>query len=102
MVGKVAKEDSAGFSAWGWLEPFDYWVWFFVCVTVVFSAAVYWMLDRLDPNADETEGTLDPMEVTWMFATAFTGQFEFEPASNAARLFTFSISMWALLMTAGK
>lgn len=91
-----AEEDS--FDPWGWLAPFDRAVWIMVLVTVVISSILYWLLERLDPDTDRRKTRLDPVETMWMFATAFAGQFEFDPQTGPARLFTFSIAFWALLM----
>jgi len=101
MVGKdeaKQKEPEDRLELWGWLEPFSTTVWFVIVATIFGSAAVYFALERIDPNSDISEEQLTYMETVWMFGTAVTGQFEFAPKTNAARLFTFSISFWALLV----
>lgn len=101
----VAKKDAGdeqqdAFDAFGWLAPFSFAVWGMILLTIFFSALVYWLLEVLNPDSDRGKERLDPVETTWMFATAFAGQFEFDPQTGPARLFTFSIAFWALLMGA--
>ena len=100
MVAPKPGEERDAFDPWGWLAPFDTAVWIMVVATVATSALVHWLLQYLNPHKDETTAVkLDPFEATWLFATAFAGQFEFDPQTAPARLFTFSIAFWALLMT---
>eukprot|EP00977_Amphora_coffeiformis_P001030 scaffold220_cov169-Amphora_coffeaeformis.AAC.10 len=99
MVSKRVDGEKDAFDPWGWLAPFDRGVWIMVIATVLGSAIIHWLLQSvLNPNATEEE-KVDPIEATWLFATAFAGQFEFDPQTGPARLFTFSIAFWALLMT---
>jgi hypothetical protein len=105
LVAKKPNADDSsrgdGFDPFSWLYPFDNNVWYLTMATILFSAGVYWFLEYLNPNADSDEETsLEFGQVIWMFATAFTGQFEFDPNTHPARLFTFSIAFWALLMSA--
>jgi hypothetical protein len=99
MVTRMTEEPS-GFNAWAWLAPFDRDVWIMIVVTVFVSSLVYWTLEQIDSKTDRREETLGAFETTWLFATAFTGQFEFDPQSNPARLFTFSVSFWSLIIGA--
>jgi hypothetical protein len=48
----VARRDevSLGFDPWAWLRPFDVYVWVMVLITIGVSAAVYIVLQRLDPT----------------------------------------------------
>ena len=71
-----------------------------IAATILVSSLVYWLLESLDPESDLRQDRLGGMETTWMLATAFAGQFEFDPQTGPARLFTFSIAFWALLMGA--
>jgi hypothetical protein len=100
MVSQKVSEEGSKFDPWGWLTPFDTYVWILIIVTIFFSSFVYWTLEQLDPTSDSRDERLDAYETTWLFATAFTGQFDFAPQTNAARLFTFSVSFWALLIGA--
>lgn len=99
MVAPKVSSEGDSFDPWGWLAPFDRGVWIMVIVTVFGSAIVHWILHSvLNPNRQEASEAFDPIEALWQFATAFAGQFEFDPKTGPARLFTFSIAFWALLM----
>jgi len=98
MVGKQKIKPGYSFDLFSWVDPFKRSVWGFIVGTILFSAAVYYALERIDPNSDISETELTYMETLWMFGTAVTGQFEFAPKTNASRLFTFSTAFWALLV----
>ena len=88
------------FDAITWLAPFDVSVWHLIIGTVFFSALVCQLSEVLNPNSDHKKECLNSIEVTWMFTAGFAGQFKFDPQTGPARLFTFSIAFWALLMGA--
>lgn len=113
LVAQQTASEEDAFDPFAWLYPFDTAVWILTVITILVSAFVYWILERLDADSDVTQQQqqndseqeeehhrLTMVETTWMFATAFAGQFEFDPQTPPARLFTFSIAFWALLMGA--
>ena len=106
MVSPKMEEEKDEFDPWGWLSPFDGGVWIMVIATLILSAGLYALFDVLDPTAEKgtEEGHNSPYKIgfeesLWMLSTAAVGQFEFAPRTGPARLFTFSVAFWALLMT---
>ena len=99
MVAHKPQAEKDKFDPWGFLDPFDTAVWVMVMATIVASAAIHVLLRALDPYPDPDDSK-DWTEMVWKYATAFTGQFEFDPQTGPTRLFTFSIAFWALLMSA--
>jgi hypothetical protein len=67
-------------------------------VTIVVSGLVYWGLERFNTKTDDKELENDPIQILFLAAISFTGHFEFRPFTNAARLFTFSLAFWSLLV----
>lgn len=100
MVGKKDRSESTAFDPWAWLTPFDRGVWILILVSIVASGLVYWCLELIDPNSDKRRLENDPIDTTFLVAIAFTSHFEFHPRTHAARLFTFSVAFWALLVGA--
>ena len=54
-------------------------------------------MDWVDPYSDKRKLKSKPIETTYLAAMGFAGHMEFEPQTHAARLFTFSLALWALL-----
>ena len=104
MVAKVDRTDddnkSDSFSFFSWTQPFDLYVWIMIVITLFFSGFVYWLLENINPNSDKQRLETNVMENVWLSAINFTQHFEFTPRTNAARLFTVSLSFWSLLMAA--
>ena len=96
MIG-INDEDSQ-LDVWSFLEPFSTGVWGMIIVTIVVSALVYWFLDWFDTDSDELRLGNDPAQNLFLTAITFTGQFEFKPTSNSARIFTASLAFWSLIM----
>jgi hypothetical protein len=92
-----------GFVLWSFLLPFEPIVWVAIIGAILFTGATYFALCRLSKgNSDERSG-LDhrPLSSFFFAALTFTGHFEFNPESHAARLLSFSWSFWALIMASG-
>lgn len=103
MVAAKPEPEKDTFDAWGFLDPFDTAVWIMVMATIVASAGIHAILRALDPHrhtySEDEEDSADWTEMIWKYATAFVGQFEFDPHNGPTRLFTFSIAFWGLLLT---
>ena len=100
LVGKINAESEEVFNPWSWLAPFDYAVWLLILATIITSGLVYMFLDFVDPYSDKRKLKSHPIESMYLSAMGFAGHMEFEPQTHPARLFTFSLAMWALLMAA--
>mmetsp|Transcript_26314 Transcript_26314/g.47734 ORF Transcript_26314/g.47734 Transcript_26314/m.47734 type:complete len:590 (-) Transcript_26314:78-1847(-) len=98
MIGFTEKNDSS-LNMWSFLEPFSTTVWIMIIVTIFFSAAAYQFLDWCDHRADALSLGNDPAQNLFLTAMTFTGNFEFQPATNVARLFAASLAFWALIVT---
>jgi len=97
MVG-LQDKGSAGLEVWSFFDPFTAAVWIMIGVTVVVSGLVYWFLDWFDTDTDSLNLDKDPGQSVFLAILSFTGHFEFKPMSTSARIFTASLSFWALIM----
>jgi len=100
MVGKKNKSSSDVFQMWVWLAPFDRWTWCLIVVTIVLSGYTYCLLEMIDTKSDRDQLQNSPLETIFLAAITFTTHFEFKPRTHPARLFTFSVSFWAMIMAA--
>ena len=105
LVGmKQDEEASQGgeevFNPWSWLSPFDYGVWALIMLTIIFSGLIYNFLEYIDPYSDKQRLKNKPLETIYLSAMGFAGHMEFEARTQPARIFTFSLAMWSLLMAA--
>jgi hypothetical protein len=85
------------FDAWSWLDPFATGVWIMICVLIVFSGLVYWLLESINHKSDKRSLENSPIENIFLAGIVFTSHFEFRPRTHAARLFTLSLAFWALI-----
>ncbi|KAI2504707.1 ionotropic glutamate receptor [Fragilaria crotonensis] len=85
---------------WAFLDPFSWSVWVAICVFVVLTGLIYWFLEYLDVDADDSDGVNSPWSNIFLAATSFTGHYAFEPNSHATRLLGFSVTFWALIVIA--
>lgn len=86
-----------------WLAPFSIGVWALIAFTILSSGLIYWMMERLDPDLDQIcsqKKYVSPAIHTFFAALTFTGHYEFRPRTHASRLFSFSLSFWALVIMA--
>jgi Ligand-gated ion channel len=83
-------------SYWAFLLPFDGWTWVCVLAVVVFTGMCYFLLDRLDTDADEKE--MKPAVAVFLSALVFTGHFQFLPNTHPARLLSFSWTFCCLIL----
>lgn len=97
---KDPPEDGSSINLLNWALPFEPAVWAVTIFTIVLSACVYQLIEHLN---GEREGR--PM-VQWfsdnLFLSSlnFTQNFEYAPNSVAGRIFSVSMGLWALVMTA--
>ena len=75
MIALNTGEEEDEFDPWAFLDPFSRGVWIMVAVTVVASAALYYFFEILNEETDLNEKQLSVIESTWLFATAFAGEF---------------------------
>jgi len=100
LVGKKNREKKTKFKFFSWLDPFRSEVWILILVTIVGSGLTYCALEKIDVKTDRGELQNKPIETIFLAGLAFTTQFDFNPRTHPARLFTFSLSFWAMLMSA--
>lgn len=86
---------------WSFLQPFEASVWLAIVAAIVFTGIVYFLLERMNANADERQLEDKPAASILLAALTFTGHFQYMPDTNAARLLSFSWSFWALIMISG-
>jgi len=67
----------------------------------VLTGVLYYILEKLDPGADDQNIEGDAGAAMYFSFITFTGHHEFNPRSYSARLLAFSLTFWALI-TAGK
>lgn len=100
LVTKRPNEDRQKFAAFLWLRPFSDSVWILILLSIVASGVVYWVLELIDHKSDRARLQNSPLENIFLSAVTFTGHFEFQPRTNASRLFTISLTFWALMTAA--
>ena len=98
LVG-FKPQNQSELNVWSFLEPFSAGVWCLILATVIFSGFIYWWMERYDEESDEQE--LDgarPTQNLFYAAIAFTGDNRYEPQTDNARLFVFSMAFFFLLI----
>jgi hypothetical protein len=104
MIAVESDEDSGGgggannLDLWGFLAPFSTSVWIMILVTIVVSAMTYWFLDWYDTATDVMNLDHEPAQNLFLAAMTFTGNFEFQPSSNPARIFSVSMAFFSLIV----
>lgn len=86
------------FDFWAHLVPFDVLVWVAIVAAIFFTGGMYCFLERLNQSSDERQLDDKPHITVFLSALTFTGHFEFQPETNAARILSFSWSFWSLIM----
>jgi hypothetical protein len=97
----VEKDEQGGaknLDLWGFLAPFSTLVWVMILVTIVVSAMAYWFLDWYDTASDKMGLDHEPAQNLFLAAMTFTGNFEFQPSSNPARIFAVSLTFTSLII----
>lgn len=85
---------------WSFLAPFGASLWFTIVATVLFSGMVYWLIEHWNKNADARELDAKPIATIFYAAIVFTGHYELKPQTHPARLLGFSVTFWALIVSA--
>ncbi|KAL3923113.1 MAG: hypothetical protein SGILL_001841 [Bacillariaceae sp.] len=104
MVSKVntgnGENEKDQFNLWSFALPFSAGVWGLIVVTLFFSGFVYWVLENIDQESDGQRLESSWLKSVWLSGITFTTHFEFRPHTSAARIFTLSLSFWAMLVGA--
>lgn len=99
MVAKTSSSDPP-FELWAWTEPFSRDVWLLIIGTVLFSGIMYWALELIDKHSDAQDLEQNLSHNVFLSGVNFTTHFLFQPRTDASRLFTWSLSFWAMVMGA--
>jgi len=97
LVGEKPKSESK-LSMWSFLEPFSAGVWCLIIATTLLSSLTYWWMEWYNEGSDEQELSKKPAENLFFAAISFTGDIRYEPSTNYARLFVFSLAFFYLLI----
>lgn len=107
MIAKKNEQTGSNNHFWqilfAWSNPFSIGVWLLIMFTIFSSGFIYWLMEKLDPETDDInyqKKANNPGRHTFFAAQTFVGHFEFKPRTRAARLFSFSMSFWALIIGA--
>ena len=101
LIGRKNQQEGSNdevFNAWSFLYPFDDVVWYTIGATMIFSGLLYTFLVAIDPYSDRRKIEKKPVAAIFDAAMGFAGHMEFETQTHPARLFSFSLAMWSLLM----
>jgi len=85
---------------WSFLDPFEAGLWLSILATVIFSGMVYWLIEHWNKDADERSLESNPIASIFYASLIFTGHFELKPNSHPARIIGFSLTLWALIVSA--
>jgi len=98
MVGTSESRPNIGLLLF--LQPFDWQVWVLTIFTFALAALGYqWMEWLNDGDSDRSTQLLHhPSETLYYSFMAFTGDCKFEPRTNPARIFVFTIAFWGLIL----
>ena len=82
---------------WSFLTPFQWPVWLALCITIVLTGAVYWILERLNRESDTAQLEKQPVTTIFLSALTFMGHFDFNPGTHSARMLALSYTFFTLL-----
>jgi hypothetical protein len=97
-VDKDEQRGAKNLDLWSFLAPFSTLVWVMIVVTILVSAVAYWFLDWYDTASDKLALDHEPAQNLFLAAMTFTGNFEFQPSSNPARIFAVSLAFFSLIV----
>jgi hypothetical protein len=83
----TSNQDNSSF--WSFLLPFDGKVWLAIIAAILFTGLMYFVLERVNVESDERELENKPAAAIFLAALTFTGHFQFQPNTTAARLLSF-------------
>jgi uncharacterized membrane protein YgcG len=97
MIGTTDSHSTLGLLTF--LAPFDWQVWLLTIFTFVMAGLGYqWMEWINDGDSDVQALYNSPSQTFYYSAMAFTGDCKFEPRTNYARVFVFTIAFWGLIL----
>jgi membrane protein implicated in regulation of membrane protease activity len=85
---------------WGFLLPFQWQVWLLIIVTAIATGLMYFLLERMNAESDERHLEHEPGAAVFYSFITLTGHYEFRPRTTAARLLSFSLTFFALIIVA--
>ncbi|KAL7566316.1 hypothetical protein ACA910_013639 [Epithemia clementina (nom. ined.)] len=83
---------------WSFLLPFQWEVWILIAGTVIATGVLYFLLDKMNTASDEMELDKQPGAAVFYSFITMTGHFELHPTTTSARLLSFSLTFFALLV----
>ncbi|KAL7566317.1 hypothetical protein ACA910_013640 [Epithemia clementina (nom. ined.)] len=95
VESKVTKKS---LNIWSFLLPFQWGVWILIAITVIATGILYFLLDKMNTASDELELDKQPGAAVFYSFIVMTGHFELHPTTTSARLLTFSLTFFALLV----
>ena len=100
LVERTGGKQELPLKIWSFLTPFDGMIWLMIAISVVFTGLLYWLLEKMNNKADERALQNEPGAAVFYSALSLTGHMDLQPASTSARILTFSMSFWALIVIA--
>lgn len=100
LVERTGEKKDLPLKIWSFLTPFDGMIWLMIAVSVIITGLLYWLLEKMNNKADERSLQNEPGGAVFYSALSFTGHMELQPASTSARILTFSMSFWSLIVIA--
>jgi len=94
IVGEETVTTKGNF--FSWLKPFDYRVWYMICITCVLSGVIYTCLQRLEEG--KVQKVSNPTDNFFLPALAIVGHFEFHPADLPSMVFTMGLAISSVLL----
>ena len=86
------------FNLWSFLDPFQGKVWLAIIACIIFTGALHWILESLNPNSDERDLEEKPWASVFYAALTVTGHFEFKPNTHPSRILGLSWTFWTLIV----
>jgi hypothetical protein len=87
-------------NVWSFLLPFQWGVWVLIVVTATATGLMYFLLERMNEDADERHLENEPGAAVFYSFITLTGHYEFRPQTTAARILSFSLTLFALIIVA--
>jgi hypothetical protein len=99
MIGTTTESRSTMSGLLTFLAPFDWQVWLLTIFTFIIAGLGYQWLEWInDGDSDKQVLHNNPSQTFFYSAMAFTGDCKFEPRTNCARIFVFTIAFWGLIL----
>lgn len=67
-------------------------------VTFIIAGLVYMWMEWINDDSDHQKLGNQPTETVFFAALSITGESRFQPSTNYARLFVFSLAFWSLMI----